>query len=75
MRIPLLPVSLVLAGLTAPAVAGAAARQMIPLDDGWEFRQQVPADGSAPAEWRPAQVPGAVASSQGASPCKRTLSR
>jgi beta-mannosidase len=33
---------------------------MIPLDDGWEFRQQVPADGSAPAEWRPAQVPGDV---------------
>ena len=60
MHIPLLPVSLVLAGLTAPAVAGAAARQMIPLDDGWEFRQQVPADGSAPAEWRPAQVPGDV---------------
>ncbi len=60
MHIPLLPVSLVLAGLTAPAVAGAAARQMIPLDDGWEFRQQVPADGSAAAEWRPAQVPGDV---------------
>jgi beta-mannosidase len=60
MHIPLLPVSLVLAGLTAPAVAGAAARQTIPLDDGWEFRQQVPADGSAAAEWRPAQVPGDV---------------
>ena len=60
MQIPLLPVSLVLAGLVAPGVAGAAARQTIPLDDGWEFRQQMPADGSAPAEWRPAQVPGDV---------------
>ncbi len=60
MQIPLLPVSLVLVGLAAPGVAGAAARQIIPLEEGWEFRQQVPADGSAPAEWRPAQVPGDV---------------
>ena len=60
MQIPLLPVSLVLAGLVAPGVAGAAARQTIPLDDGWEFRQQMPGDGAAPVEWRPAQVPGDV---------------
>jgi beta-mannosidase len=60
MKIPLLPVTLVLAGLAAPGIAGEKVRQVIPLDDGWEFRQQVPADGSAPAEWRPAQVPGDV---------------
>jgi beta-mannosidase len=60
MQIPLLPITLVLAGLAAPGIAGEKVRQVIPLDDGWEFRQQVPADGSAPAEWRPAQVPGDV---------------
>jgi beta-mannosidase len=60
MQIPLLPRFLVLANLVASGVAGAAPRQVIPLNDAWEFRQQMPADSSTPAEWRPAKVPGDV---------------
>src|SRR5512142_2001651 len=42
-------------------VTSAAARTgSAPLNSGWEFRQRVEGPTAAPAEWRPAEVPGCV---------------
>src|SRR5579859_2891171 len=38
----------------------AAAKQSIPLDSGWEFRQIPDSSVAAETTWRPAQVPGDV---------------
>src|SRR5579864_6750405 len=52
-----------LCALFAPIPANAqsgAARQTIPLDSGWEFRQVQDSSVAAETTWRPAQVPGDV---------------
>ena len=59
MKTPRSFILLALAGLAASPALTAAAMQTIPLQGGWEFRQKLP-DGAAPAEWRPAQVPGDI---------------
>jgi beta-mannosidase len=59
MQTPNLSLLLVSLGFVLPAAA-AAAKEVVPLDAGWEFRQRLPADGSASTAWRPAQVPGDV---------------
>ena len=55
-----LPPSALLALAVAAPFAPAAPMESLPLDTGWEFRQKLPADGSAPTVWRPARVPGDV---------------
>jgi beta-mannosidase len=60
MQTPNLSVFLLSLGLVLPGAAGAAPRQVVSLDSGWEFRQRAPADDPTSTEWRPAQVPGDV---------------
>jgi beta-mannosidase len=41
-------------------LAASPQKQVVPLGDGWVFRQSSPGEAAAPPAWHPAQVPGDV---------------
>jgi hypothetical protein len=61
--IPSLFYSTILLGCFGPrssAQMKSLEKQVVPLDQGWEFRQRGAPPGASAAEWLPAQVPGDV---------------